>query len=251
MEDIKQVNVTLTLQDEKALSRTNKSGTRRRKNQSAGSAEIVGSVKTLDPETKPEPVVPKQTPEPVVPKQTPEPLVVKTVQEPKQVPEPVPTPVTPVKPKQHTEEVKAPVIKIQTKKPIEKPLAPRIIHTKKRTSSVPTVAQKKLKFVVPTALSHSKLADTGSKLKPAEEGVKKQGKRNYTERKISIEVKPSESARKFKQTLKRKISQMPIALVKKELLSKGIIKPKKGGKYPPDEMLRSMMKDYISLHAAE
>ena len=80
-------------------------------------------------------------------------------------------------------------------------------------------------------------------------GVKHTVKRNYKERKISIDVQQNEQTRKFKKNLKQKIAAMPIALVKKALLKGGMIKPKKT--YPPDDILRSMMKDYMSLHTIE
>jgi hypothetical protein len=44
---------------------------------------------------------------------------------------------------------------------------------------------------------------------------------------------------------------MPIANVKKLLLRKGVLKPKEDGKMPPDDMMRSMLKDYLLLHTAE
>jgi hypothetical protein len=225
MDEIKQVNVTLSNQDEKSLSRAAKGITRKRKGSKKDAVVSTPEVDKVEiteiaPIPVPDPVPVPATQPPPLP--SPAPIV---------VPAPSPPPTVP----------SVPVIKIQSKKPLSQtPLSPKIIHTKKRNSSAPAVVQTKSKLVVP---KHDPLPK--SEMSPAKNSVGggKAIKRNYTERKISIQVTPT--AKKFKRTLKNKIASMPIELVKKTLLAKGVIKPKKDGKYPPEAMLRSMMRDIL------
>jgi hypothetical protein len=44
---------------------------------------------------------------------------------------------------------------------------------------------------------------------------------------------------------------MPLQQVRRLLLRKGVLKPKKGTAAPPEEMMRSMLVDYMMLHHAE
>jgi hypothetical protein len=235
MEDIKHVNVTLTLQDEKVLSRTAKSGTRKRKSLRSEEEPIL----KVEPEPKPAPVpTPAPTPVPTpVPAQVQVKAPVPEIKKPEEKPAILDKPIE-IKINTKKTEVNKPNIYA---KPQIAPLAPKILQTKKRSSLAPSI-EKKVKLMIPTSPPQSKKLIEGS-LRP----VKTLTKRNYTERKISINVKPSASAKKFKQTLKRNISQMPIGVVKKTLLAKGVLKPKKNGSYP----LRSMLKDYMSLHTSD
>ena len=126
-----------------------------------------------------------------------------------------------------------------------KPLGPKIILTKKRPSDAPALLQKKTKFVIPTIQSRTKPGvPVVSESKP--QGLTKATRKKYEERKISIQVRPTEQTKKFRKTIDHRIAAMPISVIKKALVKGGMIKQKKT--YPPDAMLRSMMKDYLSLH---
>ncbi len=122
--------------------------------------------------------------------------------------------------------------------------APKIIPTKKRISSAPAAATtlKKPKFVVGAGLGPAKPTEGVSAPAPAKT-------RKFTERKISITVKPAVQTRRMRKTLKRNIKAIPIANVQRFLIRKGVLKPK--ATMPPEEMMRSMMRDYMLLHAAE
>ena len=74
-------------------------------------------------------------------------------------------------------------------------------------------------------------------------------KRSFSERKISISVKSAASTRKQRHHLRAKIATMPIETVRRILLRKGILKSKTAS--PPEDMLRSLLKDYMLLHVAE
>jgi hypothetical protein len=75
-------------------------------------------------------------------------------------------------------------------------------------------------------------------------------KQTFKERKISIELQANSVTRKQKRNLKNLVRSMPLFQVKKMLLAKGILTPKKG-QFPPEEILRSMLQDYMSLHTME
>ncbi len=144
--------------------------------------------------------------------------------------------------------------------------AAKIVPTKKRISSAPAAQTlKKPRLVVPLAATLANPATTSPKnvTESAKVGVSANPvplpvqpksapkKRRFTERKISIEVKSAKATRKHRRNLKHKIETMPIANVKKLLFRKGVLKPKEDGKLPPDDMMRSMLKDYLLLHTAE
>lgn len=167
----------------------------------------------------------------------------------------------------------APTVTIQAKKnaaatPAPMPVsggaksAAKIVPTKKRISAAPAAQTlKKPRLVVPLAAALANPATTSPKnvTESAKVGViappvvqkPAAKKRRFTERKISIEVKSAKATRKHRRNLKHKIDSMPIANVKKLLLRKGVLKPKEDGKMPPDDMMRSMLKDYMLLHTAE
>jgi hypothetical protein len=142
----------------------------------------------------------------------------------------------------------------------------KIVPTKKRISAAPAAQTlKKPRLVVPLAAPLTNPATTSPKnatesakvgvsANPAPPPMQSKSapkKRRFTERKISIEVKSAKATRKHRRNLKHKIESMPIANVKKLLLRKGVLKPKEDGKMPPDDMMRSMLKDYLLLHTAE
>ena len=171
----------------------------------------------------------------------------------------------------------APTVTIQAKKNAAATPAPipnvaggaksaaKIVPTKKRISAAPAAQTlKKPRLVVPLAAALANPATTSPKngTESAKVGViaspvasvpqqKPSKKRRFTERKISIEVKSAKATRKHRRNLKHKIESMPIANVKKLLLRKGVLKPKEDGKMPPEDMMRSMLKDYLLLHTAE
>jgi len=107
--------------------------------------------------------------------------------------------------------------------------APKLVMNKKRTSLPISSTLKKPKLVV-----------------TAQPEPKK--KRRFTERKISITMKPLATTRKHQKDMKEKVSAMPIAQVKKVLLQKGLLKP---NHKTPEEILRSMLIDYMMLHAQD
>ena len=97
---------------------------------------------------------------------------------------------------------------------------------KKRTSLPMSSTLKKPKLVVQAA---------------AQPEPKK--KRRFTERKISITMKPMSTTRK---DMKNKVTAMPLSQVKKILLRKGLLKP---NHKTPETILRSMLHDYMTLHS--
>lgn len=125
--------------------------------------------------------------------------------------------------------------------------APKIIPTKKRISAAPAAAStlKKPKFVVGAGLGTASAPEVAAPSVFAT--TRKQ--RKFSERKINLTVKPAVQTRRMRKTLKRNINAMPIAAVQKFLIRKGVLKPKATA--PPEDMMRSMMRDYMLLHAAE
>ena len=75
-------------------------------------------------------------------------------------------------------------------------------------------------------------------------------KRSFSERSISIEMRPVSATRKHRKNLGAKIASMPLAAIRQFLLRRGVLK-NKARTSVPDEMLRSMLKDYLLLRAAE
>jgi hypothetical protein len=124
---------------------------------------------------------------------------------------------------------------------------PKIIPTKKRISAAPaaTSTLKKPKFVVGAGLGANNVPEVAATSTFAT--TRKQ--RKFSERKINLTVKPAVQTRRMRKTLKRNINAMPIVAVQKFLIRKGVLKPKATA--PPEDMMRSMMRDYMLLHAAE
>jgi hypothetical protein len=75
-------------------------------------------------------------------------------------------------------------------------------------------------------------------------------KRRFSERRISIEMKPVASTRRHRKDLKDKIATMSAPAIQKFLIRKGVLKPR-AGKDLPEDILRPMLKDYLLLHTAE
>jgi hypothetical protein len=69
-------------------------------------------------------------------------------------------------------------------------------------------------------------------------------KRRFTERRLSIAVKQDKSTRRHRKHIKRKMAKMSVEEIRKILIEKKIIKPKAN---PPEEMMRSMMRDLLSV----
>ena len=108
---------------------------------------------------------------------------------------------------------------------------------------------KKPKFIVkatPPAETPA-IADSGARPGVSGKTIPPPKRRRFTERKISLSIGGG-SATTRKHKLKRlTVDAMPIAQVKSLLLRKGVLKPKASGKYPPEPMLRSLLKDYMAL----
>ena len=120
---------------------------------------------------------------------------------------------------------------------------PKLLPKKKRGGLAP-VTLKKPKLLVSPAPPKTLM----EKLDP--EPKHHTYKRRFKERSISIEMKPVSATRKHRKDLKDAIDAMPVASVKKVLLRKGVLKPR-SGKEVPEDILRSMLKDYLLLHSAE
>ena len=120
---------------------------------------------------------------------------------------------------------------------------PKLLPKKKRGGLAP-VTLKKPKLLVSPAPPKTPM----EKLDP--EPKHHTYKRRFKERSISIEMKPVSATRKHRKDLKDAIDAMPVASVKKVLLRKGVLKPR-SGKEVPEDILRSMLKDYLLLHSAE
>jgi len=75
-------------------------------------------------------------------------------------------------------------------------------------------------------------------------------KRRFGARKISIEIAPTASTRSNRKNLKKRIANMSSKQVHDQLVDKGLLAGKKATKIP-EEMMRSMLRDYLLLHAAE
>lgn len=146
------------------------------------------------------------------------------------------------------------------------PNTPKIILTKKRVGNAAAAAStlKKPRFIVSGASTPA----TNVAQPPLESGapranlesVKKQPqpqagagavRKTFRARRISITMKPTQQSRKFRKTLKTRVATMPIGSVKKLLLRKGVLKPKSDGSYPPEDIMRSMLTDYMMLHNTE
>ena len=118
----------------------------------------------------------------------------------------------------------------------------KILPTKKKHPLVATT-MKKPKLIVKT-----KAAEEKQETKEAKETKEPAKKRRFTEKRISLNLKPFQKTRKERKQMKEKIAATPIAAVRKMLITKGLLKPKAN---PPDEIARNMLHDFMMLHAIE
>lgn len=141
-------------------------------------------------------------------------------------------------------------------------------HAKKRTKLVPRFLGKKavattLKHTAPTmATPATPVPPTPHtpaslpNLPPPEkvDPTKKPGattfkkRRQFVARKINLTIKSSENSKHQRQSVEKKVSSMPIEKVKELLLAKGVLKEKKKKFFPPESMMRQMLKDFLMLH---
>lgn len=143
--------------------------------------------------------------------------------------------------------------------------SPRILP-KKRISGAPATEtlKAKPKFVVPPApepVTKNGIgldlegvpfsASSVSEQSGGAAGVRSRTRRAFKERKISLTVQPAKKSRKYRRTLRARVAEMPLQQVRRLLLRKGVIKPKTGTAAPPEEMMRSMLVDYMMLHHAD
>jgi hypothetical protein len=225
--DTKVLNVMLSEADEKAMSRTT---TRRRRNRKVvgGGEEVLQvdkekNITTLVP-------APVQAPAPA-PAPVPAPV---PVQAPALATAPTPTPTL------STPGFTGGVVKLAAKKhsaspALPSPTLPKLVMNKKRTTLPIASTLKKPKLIVGTKPSIQTITE-----------VEPKKKRRFTERKISITMKPFATTRKEKKDMKERVEAMPLANVKKILLRKGLLKP---NHKTPEGILRSMLHDYMTLHS--
>lgn len=82
--------------------------------------------------------------------------------------------------------------------------------------------------------------------------VRSRTRRAFKERRIHLTVQPVKKSRKYRRTLRARVAEMPLQQVRRMLLRKGVLKPKADSeKAPPEEMMRSMLVDYMMLHHAD
>lgn len=262
MADIKQIHVTLTPQDEKSFSRTVK-GTRKRKDRK----EPVEDMPTVEPKKVDEPAkivpppakveLPSAKVEFIPSKKVPDTKKVemtKKAEDPKRI-EIMKNSDEKEKEKEKEKVPDLPLVTIHAKRfstTEKKPSIHKILPSKKHLSAAPSALslKKKVKLVIG---SHLKKLEGGEPGKSTPflggESIAKK-KQTFKERKISIELQANSVTRKQKRNLKNLVRSMPLFQVKKTLLAKGILTPKKG-QFPPEEILRSMLLDYMSLHTVE
>ena len=135
----------------------------------------------------------------------------------------------------------------------------KIIPTKKHISTAPAARTlKKPRLVVggssntaPAVTTHTPQNETNAQKGGVQPAQPQKRRRRFTERRISIELKSAKATRRHRRKVRSNIAALPITKVRDTLIAKGVLKPKVGGKLPPDDMMRSMLKDYMLLHAAE
>lgn len=210
--DTKVLSVSLSEADEKAMRKT----TRRRRNKKMEGGEDVTQLEK-------EVAAPMPMAEVVAP----------TVLAPAPVVEPVAPQAVPGVAGAVGGGIKLAAKKHSTASALPTPKVPKLVMNKKRTSLPISSTIKKPRFVLDA--------------KPVVQTVlEPKKKRRFTERKISITIKPFASTRKERKDIKDKVDVMPIAQVKKILLQKGLLKP---NHKTPEGILRSMLHDYMTLHS--
>lgn len=255
MSDVKMVNVSLTPIDEKMLLGGSKSRRRTRRGTKSREEEDVmmgGGEEALNP-----PQTPAAVQQPI--------QIAKMDQEPISPLAPVPPTIPPqVVPALSTTttvggagtvNIKPKVNATETVVAAAAP-AVKILPTKKRITNVPSAnaTLKKPKLIVPVSAAPENGAARRSGGDSTQSGggaghLKKT--RKFKQRTVSITVKPSKASRKFRRTIKRRVHTMPISAVKRLLIKKGIIKPKSDTALPPEDIMRSMLADYMMLHNSE
>ena len=143
--------------------------------------------------------------------------------------------------------------------------APRLLP-KKRIGTAPAAEtlKAKPKFVVEAGAATTATEDsqkggtfaadapTSGTNRSAVGGARSRTRRAFKERRISLTVQPVKKSRKYRRTLRARVAEMPLQQVRRMLLRKGVLKPKKDTeKAPPEEMMRSMLVDYMMLHHAD
>jgi hypothetical protein len=221
MSDIKELTVQLQPLDAKVLIPGAK--TRRRNKKMEGGSHLDKTSDAMPPTSSAPAPVPAVAP---LPPSLPEPLPSSS----SMAPADVPLPVTPVA----TATTGGGTVKIKEKRNAPPAVGAKFLPKKRALSTV-----KKPKLVV-CSPAHTKKSnvDGGSKT------------RRFSERSISIEMKPVSATRKHRKDLGKKIGSMTPAAIRKFLLRRGVLKPKTSMSLP-EPMLRSMLKDFLLLHTAE
>lgn len=125
-------------------------------------------------------------------------------------------------------------VKIKEKRNAPPPVGAKILPKKRLATTF-----KKPKLVVSSPAIGTKIQKDG--------GMKT---RRFSERSISIEMKPVSATRRHRKDLGKKIASMPESAIRKFLFRKGVLK-NKASTAIPEAMLRSMLKDYLLLHTVE
>jgi len=221
MSDIKELTVQLQPLDAKVLIPGAK--TRRRNKKMEGGSHLDKTSDAMPPTSSAPAPLPPSLPEPLPSSSS-------------MAPADVPLPVTPVATAATatTATIGGGTVKIKEKRNAPPAVGAKFLPKKRALSTV-----KKPKLVVYSP-AHTKKSnvDGGSKT------------RRFSERSISIEMKPVSATRKHRKDLGKKIGSMTPAAIRKFLLRRGVLKPKTSMSLP-EPMLRSMLKDYLLLHTAE
>jgi hypothetical protein len=231
MSDIKELTVQLQPLDAKVLIPGAK--TRRRNKKMEGGSHLDKTSDAMPPTSSAS--VPAVAPAPVpasvpapVPAPVPASLPASLPSYSSMAPADIPLPVTPAT------TVGGGTVKIKEKRNAPPAVGAKFLPKKRALSTV-----KKPKLVVCSpAQTTNPNVDGGSKT------------RRFSERSISIEMKPVTATRKHRKDLGKKIGSMTPAAIRKFLLRRGVLKPKTSISLP-EPMLRSMLKDYLLLHTAE
>jgi hypothetical protein len=233
MSDIKELTVQLQPLDAKVLIPGAK--TRRRNKKMEGGSHLDKTSDAMPPTSSAPAPVPAVAP---LPPSLPEPLPSSSSMAPADVPLPVTPVATAATATTATTAATATTgggtVKIKEKRNAPPAVGAKFLPKKRALSTV-----KKPKLVV-CSPAHTKKSnvDGGSKT------------RRFSERSISIEMKPVSATRKHRKDLGKKIGSMTPAAIRKFLLRRGVLKPKTSMSLP-EPMLRSMLKDYLLLHTAE
>ncbi len=227
MSDIKELTVQLQPLDAKVLIPGAK--TRRRNKKMEGGSHLDKTSDAMPPTSSAPVPAPAVAP---LPPSLPEPLPSSS----SMAPADVPLPVTPVATAATaaTATTGGGTVKIKEKRNAPPAVGAKFLPKKRALS---TVKKPKLVVCSPAHTTKSNV-DGGSKT------------RRFSERSISIEMKPVSATRKHRKDLGKKIGSMTPAAIRKFLLRRGVLKPKTSMSLP-EPMLRSMLKDYLLLHTAE